>query len=96
MPTTADRYQRDHSIVSRQIVGETILVPVRQNVGDMDSIYTLNETAATAWELFDGENSLGRIRDQIVIEYEVDPESAWQDLLELVSQLEGIGALEQV
>ena len=89
-------YRQDPSIVSRDIAGETILVPVRQNVGDMESIYTLNETAALAWTLIDSENTLEEIRDQIVEEYAVDEDEASQDLLELIEQLEEIGAVEEV
>lgn len=40
-------YQRDKSIVSRTIEEEVILVPIRQNVGDLESIYTLNEVGAS-------------------------------------------------
>ena len=44
----------DPNIVDRNIAGEVILVPIRNNVGDLESIYTLNETAARIWELLDG------------------------------------------
>ena len=47
-------YRKDPSIVARQIAGEMILVPIRQNVGDLESIYLLNETALFAWQLLDG------------------------------------------
>jgi hypothetical protein len=96
MPQLSDIYQKSPFIVSRLIVDETILVPVKQNVGDMESIYTLNETAAKAWSLLDGELSLAEIRDQIVIEYQVDEEEAGNDLLELIVQLESIDAVEKV
>ena len=89
-------YVKDPSIVSRQIVGEVILVPIRKNVGDLESIYTLNETAAFAWGLFDGEHTLGEINDLMVSEYEIDEEAARQDLVELVEQLSSIGALTKV
>jgi hypothetical protein len=84
---------KDPAIVSRKIAGETILVPVRQAAGDMSSIYTLNDTAARAWELMDGAHSLVAIRDQIVLEYEVSPQEMETDLLELVSQLQEIGLI---
>ena len=47
-------YKKSDSIVSRRIADEFILVSIRQNVGDLESIYTLNETAARIWELIDG------------------------------------------
>ena len=73
MVELSDCYQKDASIVSRQIAGEMILVPIRRNVGDLESIYTLNDTAALAWSLFDGKTSLAQICERITQEYDVSP-----------------------
>ena len=86
-------YRRDPAIVARQIAGEMILVPIRQNVGDLESIYLLNDTAMFAWQLFDGSMSLADIRTKIIEAFEVDELQAGQDLLELVKDLERVGAL---
>ena len=86
-------YKKSDSIVSRKIADEFILVPVRQNVGDLESIYTLNETAARIWELIDGEISVREIREKIVEEFEVTPKEAEKDLMEHLQQLEGIKAV---
>jgi hypothetical protein len=80
-------------VVSREIAGETILVPIRQNVGDLESIYTLNETAARIWALVDGHRSVREIRDAVASEYEVALAEAEQDVLELLEELEAIGAV---
>ena len=88
-------YEKDPSMVSREIAGEAILVPIRQNVGDLESIYTLNETAARAWELIDGQKTLSDIRDVIVEEFEVDKRQAQEDLIELMSDLVSISAVEK-
>ena len=42
-------YSKSESVVFREIGEECILVPIRQGVGDLDSIYTLNRTAARIW-----------------------------------------------
>jgi hypothetical protein len=89
-------YRKDPVIVARQIAGEMILVPIRQNVGDLDSIFLLNETARFAWQLFDGVLSLADIRRQITEEFDVAELPAGQDLLELVAHLERVGALVKV
>lgn len=88
-------YCKDPAIVARQIAGEMILVPIRQNVGDLESIYLLNETALFAWQLFDGARTLSDIRQQITQEFEVDEHQAGEDLLELVEHLEKAGALSK-
>jgi len=89
-------YQKDPDMVSREIAGEVILVPIRRNVGDLESVYTLNETAALAWTLFDGSLTVNQIQDKIVTEYEVDEDEAQRDLIELIQQLEEIGAIARV
>jgi len=86
-------YRKDPNIVARQIAGEMILVPIRHTVGDLESIYLLNETALVAWQLFDGGHTLADIRQQIIQEYDVDEQQAGQDLLELAAHLERVGAL---
>jgi hypothetical protein len=89
-------YQHDPSIVARDIAGEMILVPIRKNVGDLEHIYTLNETASTIWDLLDGQRPLTEIRDAVVAEYEVTPEEAEQDLQELIAHFVRIGVVERV
>ena len=86
-------YKKSESIVSRRIGDEYILVPIRQDVGDLESIYTLNETGALIWELIDGKIQVKEIKEKIVEEFEVDPEQAEQDLKEHLQQLEGIQAI---
>ena len=90
------RYKKDPSMVSREIAGEAILVPIRQNVGDLESIYTLNETAARVWELIDGKNTVRDIRDAIVTEFAVDEDEAEDDLVELLCDLESITAILKI
>ena len=89
-------YQHDPSIVSRMIAGEMILVPIKNRLGDMESIYTLNETAARVWELSDGRHTIADIHQQILAEFEVDSLQAEQDVIELIGVLEAEGALVKV
>jgi hypothetical protein len=86
-------YKKSESIVSRRIGDEYILVPIRQDVGDLESIYTLNETAALIWELIDGKTQASKIKEKIVEEFDVEPEEAEEDLIKHLQQLEGIKAI---
>jgi hypothetical protein len=86
-------YKKSDSIVFRKIADEFILVPIRQNVGDLESISTLNEVAARIWELIDGKMKVREIKDKIVEEFEVTPQEAEKDLIEYLHQLEGIEAI---
>jgi hypothetical protein len=75
-------YKKSESIVSRRIGDEYILVPIRQDVGDLESIYTLNETGALIWELIDGKLKVGEIKESLLDAFEVEPEEAEKDLKE--------------
>jgi hypothetical protein len=86
-------YFKSDSIVFRKIGDEFILVPIRHDVGDLDSIFTLNETAARIWELIDGKRTLREIKNMMVEEFDVMPAAAANDLIEHLQQLEGIKAV---
>jgi len=89
-------YQKNPDIVSRKIADEYILVPIRQNVGDLESIYTLNEVAARVWELIDGTMKVREIKHKIIEEFEVTPEEIEKDLTELLQKLEKIEGIKEV
>lgn len=90
------RYAKDKSIVFREIAGEFLLVPIRNKTSDIDGFYTLNEVAADIWRLIDGRNSVQDILDSICAQYEVSVEQAELDILELLTQLEEIGAIREI
>jgi hypothetical protein len=90
------RFVKDPSVVSRKIADEFILVPIRQKASDVDSIYTMNEVAGRIWELIDGEKRVEEVRDVIVEEFEVSLEEAEADLVDLLQQLEKVGAVKPV
>ena len=86
-------YKRNENFVFRKIEDETILVPLKGNVGDMGSIYNLNEVAAFVWEQLDGQRSLQDIKQRLVEEYEVSAEEAEDDLSEYIAGLTEIDAV---
>ena len=85
--------KKSDSIIYRKIGDEFILVPIKQDVGDLESIYTLNETAARIWELIDGKMKVREIREKILQEFEITPTEAERDVIEHLQQLEGIRAI---
>jgi hypothetical protein len=89
-------YRKNENFVFRQIDDETILVPIEDNVGDMGSIYNLNEVGAFVWEHFDGEKTLGDIKDMVLKEFEVSPQDAAEDLSEFVIQLKEVEAIFEI
>jgi hypothetical protein len=89
-------YEKNPDIVFRKIADEYILVPIRQNSGDLESIYTLNEVAARIWELIDGKMKSEEIKEKITDEFEVTPEEAEKDLIQFLKDLEDIKGIVAV
>jgi len=89
-------FQKNENFVFRQIDDETILVPIKDNVGDMGAIYNLNEVGAFVWEHLDGEKTLFDIKNMVAGEFEVSLEDAESDLIEFVNNLAEIDAVHPV
>jgi len=73
---------------TREIAGETIIVPVRSNTNDLDSIYTLNELATLIWQLLDSRTNVDQIVEAVCREYDISPEEARRDTLDFLQSLE--------
>ena len=90
------RYRKDESVVSRKIADEVILVPIRKNVGDLESIYTLDEVGARIWELIDGIRSLADIKEILLSEFDVAGERLISDMENFIRQVESIGGIKAI
>lgn len=90
------RYQKNPDMVSRLIGDEFILVPVRRNVADLESVFTLGGTGVRIWELIDGRLTVQQILEGIAEEFEVEPDQAEADLREYLQGLEEIEGIELV
>lgn len=89
-------YRQAGDVICRQVGHESILVPIRNNVGNLDYVYTLSPVAARIWSLIDGERRIDAIVDTICAEYDVSRDEAAADVAELVSDLEQVSLLLQV
>jgi len=87
------QYRRNANFVYRKIENETILVPIKNNVGDMSCLYNLNEVGAFIWEQLDGEKTLNDILNMITEEFDVTTEDAEIDLNDYINDLDEIGAI---
>ena len=78
---------RSPSIVTRKTGNEYVLVPIANNIADMNSVYTLNETGAFIWELIDGKKSVEEIIGAVTAEYDIDKETASADVFSFVNNM---------
>ncbi len=86
-------YINEQEIVTRQIAGETLIVPVRGGVGDLNSIYTLNPPGTRVWELLAAGTTVGGILEAICREYHVSEEEAAKDIEEFLDALRTAGLI---
>ena len=93
MTDAQQTYKRNENFVFRQIDNETILVPIKDNVGDMNCIYNLNELGAFIWQHIKCKNSVADIKEMILSEFEVSESQAEADLNEFVNDLKEIEAI---
>ena len=74
------QYVRSESVVSRVIAGETLIIPVRKGVGDLASIYSLNQVATFIWQAI----QQPRHREEIVVaiaqEFAIEPHQVERDV----------------
>ncbi|MFQ5876149.1 MAG: PqqD family protein [Acidobacteriota bacterium] len=68
-------------VVSRDIAGEHLLVPVRRGAAQMDYIFTANRVGARIFGLLDGRRAALEIARLVSLEFEVAPERAHADVL---------------
>ena len=87
-------YRRNDNFVFRRIEGETILVPIRSNVADLDCIYSLNPVGAWVWEQLDAARDLKTLQDLLTREFDVSDKEAETDLLAFIADMQTISAVE--
>ncbi len=75
------------SIVTRKTGNEYVLVPITDNIADMNSVYTLNETGAFIWEKINGKRSIEEIIKALTDEYDIDSSEAEKDVLSFVENM---------
>jgi len=88
MENSQKYYQKNSFVASKMIHDLTFLMPVHDDVLDLDNVYILDGIAVRIWELIDGKRSLEAIKRIIVKEYKVEPREVEEDLTYLIRELE--------
>ena len=86
-------FVKEGNFVTREIAGETIIVPIRGRTEDLDSIFTLNELGTLIWNLLDGRTNVSQIVEAISKTYDVMGDEATQDTIEFLTLLETSGLI---
>lgn len=87
MPGLKSILSHSESVVTRKTGNEYILVPITNNIADMTSVYTLNETGAFIWELIDGKKNVEEIISALTSEYDTDNKTASEDVFSFIDNM---------
>ena len=90
------QYIKGIDLVSRDIAGETIIVPIKGHVGDLNNIYSLNEAGSIIWGLIDGRRRVEGIIKETCEEFEVSQGEAERDVLDFLGSLRDAGLIRPV
>ena len=80
-------YRHSPSVVTRKTGNEYVLVPVANNIADMNSVFTLNETGAFIWEHIDGKRCVKELIEALMEEYETDEKTASEDVFSFLGEM---------
>jgi hypothetical protein len=94
--TVVQHADEKRSFVTRQIAGETLIVPVTGQVMDLESLYVLNEVGSRIWELLRAPTTVDRIADVVAREFDVTAERAAADVAEFIDSLGARGLVRQL
>ena len=89
-------YRTKDEIIARKIADETILVPIRGKLADMQRIFSLNPVAEFIWAHIEKEVPVQRILSNVMDEFDVEKDRAEQDFYELIDALQNENLIEQV
>lgn len=90
----APRYFRSSSLVSREVAGETIVVPICRGVGDLDSVYTFNGVGRSLWQLLENAHSIRELAGWLATNYQVEPQQALVDVESYLAELQEVGLIQ--
>lgn len=93
MNTLDTCFTKEKDLVTRDIAGEKIIVPIKGHVGDLEGLFTLNEVGAMIWQLIDGQTTARQLMKAVRDEYEVEAAVAEKDVADFLRSLEDAGLI---
>jgi hypothetical protein len=89
-------YIRNTAIVSRDVAGETIVVPICRGAGDLESVYMFNPLGRDLWVLLAEGRTSEELTDWVTAHYRVEKEQASSDVDNYLAELREVGLIQTV
>jgi len=87
-------FTKEKELVTRDVAGEEIIVPIKGHVGDLEGVFTLNEVGSMIWRLIDGQTTVGELMEAVRNEYDVEAGEAEKDVADFLRSLEDAGLIK--
>ena len=94
--SASPQFVRSANVVSREIAGERLLVPIRRGVADLASLFSFNGVGNTVWEALEQPRTVDELVDAVESAYEVTPEKARVDLKVFLREAQAAGVVQAV
>ena len=75
-------------LVTREIAGETVIVPVRRGAVDINALYVLNATAAFLWSHIDGKQTPDDLVELLLRNFQIARPTAEADINDFLTSLQ--------
>jgi hypothetical protein len=85
--------QGNRELVTRRIADETIIVPVVGGVGELDTIFTLNDVGSHIWALIQAPTTVHAIVDDVARTFDAPADRVERDVVEFLEQLAAAGLI---
>ena len=82
-------------IVLREIAGDYVIIPTGKTVLTFNGLITVNEVGAELWKMLQSDVTFEDLTKGILEIYDVDEETAKEDIREFLDTLEKGGVLEK-
>lgn len=83
-------FKKKDNLVSRKIGNEYLIVPIINNVAEMNRMFTLNEVGSFIWDQIDGHKCVEDIISSVHAEFDIDKQTAQQDVSEFLKNTEKV------
>lgn len=81
-------------MILREIAGENILVPGADAILDLNGLFVVTETGAFIWKILPEADTEEDIVSKMLEEYEIDTETAQNDVAEFLNNLRKYGIID--
>lgn len=81
-------------VVVRCVAGEYVLVPIGETVLDYNGLFVLTESGKLLWDSIANGAEQDELVSVLVNEYEIDSDTALEDISEFIKKLRDFGIVE--